>query len=464
MSLRTRLTILYTSLVGGILLLFGLTVYQTVSAILMEQIDRTLAVAYQAVLELYNEGPAGEVGFRQSETFNPPSNVVIQLWDRNGQLKDYWPNYISRALDPLHTRAGSPRYASLYVGDNHLRVLTAPILVGDFQLGTVQVGAGLSIVDSAQQVLLVVLLVGVVISMSLAAVAAWFSTHQVLIPLEAVTQTALQITRADDLSRRIPSHGLSQEDEIGQLITAFNLTLGRLEQLFNTQRRFLIDVGHELRTPLTVIKGNAALMRKFGEGDPELLESIESEADRLTRLAGDLLLLSQAESGKLPLDWREVEIDTLALEVLQQMKVLAKDQVDVKLGELDQVLVCGDRDRLKQVFVNLVSNAVRYTPAGGQVIMGVGKTESQAWITVEDSGPGIDVDDLPHIFERFYRGEKSRTRSRDGQGFGLGLSIAYWIVRNHDGKIEVQSRLDEGTTFTVWLPLATGDCEKTVRD
>lgn len=464
MSLRTRLTILYTSLVGGILLLFGLTVYQTVSAILMEQIDRTLEIAYQAVLELYNEGPAGEVGFRQSETFNPPSNVVIQLWDRNGQLKDYWPNYISRALDPLHTRTGTPRYASLYVGDNHLRVLTAPILVGDFQLGTVQVGAGLSIVDSAQQVLLVVLLVGVVISMSLAAVAAWFSTHQVLIPLEAVTQTALQITRADDLSRRIPSHGLSQEDEIGQLITAFNLTLGRLEQLFNTQRRFLVDVGHELRTPLTVIKGNVALLRKFGEGDPELLESIESEADRLTRLAGDLLLLSQAESGKLPLDWRGVEIDTLALEVLQLMKVLAKDQVDVKLGELDQVLVCGDRDRLKQVLVNLVSNAVRYTPPGGTVILGVGKTESQAWIAVEDSGPGIAADELPHIFERFYRGEKSRTRSRDGQGFGLGLSIAYWIVRNHDGKIEVHSRLGQGTTFTVWLPLAMDGCEKTVRE
>jgi two-component system, OmpR family, sensor kinase len=464
MSLRTRLTILYTSLVGGILLLFGLTVYQTVSAILMEQIDRTLALAYQAVLELYNEGPAGEVGFRESDTFNPPANVVIQLWDRNGQLKDYWPNYTPRALDPLHTRAGTPRFASLYVGDNHLRVLTAPILVGDFQLGTVQVGAGLSIVDSAQQVLLVVLLVGVVVSMSLAAVAAWFSTHQVLIPLEAVTQTALQITRADDLSRRIPSHGLSQEDEIGQLITAFNLTLGRLEQLFNTQRRFLIDVGHELRTPLTVIKGNAALMRRFGEGDPELLDSIESEADRLTRLAGDLLLLSQAESGKLPLDRRQVEIDTLALEVLQQMKVLAKDQVNIKLGYFDQVLVCGDRDRLKQVFVNLVSNAVRYTPAGGEVVLSVGKTETNAWIRVEDSGPGIASEDLPHIFERFYRGEKSRTRSRDGQGFGLGLSIAYWIVRNHDGKIEVQSQLDEGTTFTVSLPLAVDNCEKSVRD
>jgi two-component system, OmpR family, sensor kinase len=464
MSLRTRLTILYTSLVGGILLLFGLTVYQTVSTILMEQIDQTLTTAYRSVLESYRQDPTGQVGLDEVEGFDPPSNVLIQLWDRNGELRDYWPIYIQRPLDPLHTQSASPRFSSQYLEDTHLRILTAPIRVGDFQLGTVQIGTSLAVVDGAQQILLSVLLTGVIISMSLAAVAAWFSTHQVLIPLEAVTQTALQITRADDLSRRIPSHGLSQEDEIGQLITAFNLTLGRLEQLFNTQRRFLTDVGHELRTPLTVIKGNVSLMRRIGCTDDEMLESIESEADRLTRLAGDLLLLSQAESGKLPLDWRLVEFDTLALEVIQQMRVLAKDQVQVRLVDVDQVLVCGDRDKLKQVLVNLVGNAVRYTPTGGTVELAVSKTEDQGVVSIADNGPGIAPEDLSHIFERFYRGEKSRTRTRDGQGFGLGLSIAYWIVRNHGGRIDVESKLGEGTKFSVWLPLADGDCSKQFMD
>jgi signal transduction histidine kinase len=463
MSLRTRLTILYTSLVGGILLLFGLTVYQTVSAILMEQIDRTLASAYRDVVEFYRTDPTGQVGFSQSANFNPPANVSIQLWDRNGELGNYWPRQITRPFDPLHTQAGSPFFSSLYFNDSHIRVLTAPIKVGNFQLGTVQIATSLAVVDGTQRVLLVVLLVGVIVSMSLAAIAAWFSTHQVLVPLETVTQTALQITRADDLSRRIPSYGLSQEDEIGQLISAFNLTLGRLEQLFNTQRRFLTDVGHELRTPLTVIKGNAALMRRIGCSEDELLESIESEADRLTRLAGDLLLLSQAESGKLPLDHRLVELDTLVFEVLQQMKVLAKDQVKIKLIEIDQVLVCGDRDRLKQVLVNLVGNAVRYTPEGGDVSVGMRKEAKQAIVTIQDTGPGIMPEELPHIFERFYRGEKSRTRTKD-QGFGLGLSIAYWIVRNHGGRIDVDSQEGEGTKFEIWLPLADDDCEKSLRD
>jgi signal transduction histidine kinase len=463
MSLRTRLTILYTSLVGGILLLFGLTVYQTVSAILMEQIDRTLATAYRDVVVFVNQDPTGQVSFTQAANFDPPANVIIQYWDRSGKIRDYWPRNLSRPLDPLHIHAGTPHFTSLYYDETHLRVLTAPIKVGDFQLGTVQIATGLGVVDGTQQVLLIVLLVGVIIAMSLAAIAAWFSTHQVLVPLESVTQTALQITRADDLSRRIPSHGLSPEDEIGQLIAAFNITLGRLEQLFNTQRRFLTDVGHELRTPLTVIKGNAALLRRMQCGEDELLESIESEADRLARLAGDLLLLSQAESGKLPLDYRQVELDSLVFEVLQQMKVVAKDKIEFRLGELDQVLVCGDRDKLKQVLVNLIANAVHYTPEKGVVTIDIGKQDSYAMVCIADTGPGITPEDLPHIFERFYRGEKSRSRSKD-QGFGLGLSIAYWIVRNHGGKIEVDSEVGKGTKFTIRLPLNSPECDQPFRE
>jgi two-component system, OmpR family, sensor kinase len=188
------------------------------------------------------------------------------------------------------------------------------------------------------------------------------------------------------------------------------------------------------------------------------LSSIESEVDRLTRLVGDLLLLSQAESGKIPMVNQVVELDTLLLEVMGQMKVLARDRLQLSLGEIDQVLVCGDRDRLKQVLVNLIGNAINYTPPNGSVVVGLGKAQNQARLTVSDTGPGIPPEDLPNIFERFFRSEKSRTRTRDGKGFGLGLSIAYWIVRNHNGRIDVDSRLGVGTTFVVWLPLSTGDC------
>jgi len=142
----------------------------------------------------------------------------------------------------------------------------------------------------------------------------------------------------------------------------------------------------------------------------------------------------------------------LLLDVSKEMHVLARDRVQIKVTEIDQVQVNGDRDRLKQVLLNLVSNAINYTPQGGQVFISLGKVGSQARLIVRDTGPGIPVEDLPHIFERFYRAEKSRTRSKTG-GFGLGLSIAHWIITHHGGSIEVNSQEGKGTTFCIWLPL-----------
>jgi signal transduction histidine kinase len=164
-------------------------------------------------------------------------------------------------------------------------------------------------------------------------------------------------------------------------------------------------------------------------------------------------VLAQAESGTVPMDQSTVELDTVLLEVYQQMRVVGGERLQVRLHEIDQVQVTGDRDRLKQVLLNLVGNAIQYTPAGGQVGLILRKTSEQAQILISDSGPGIPAEDLPHIFERFYRGEKSRKRAA-GSGFGLGLSIAYWIVRNHGGTIEVTSKEGQGTTFCIWLPLA----------
>jgi signal transduction histidine kinase len=270
--------------------------------------------------------------------------------------------------------------------------------------------------------------------------------------LETVIETADQITRADDLSRRIPQKHLA-DDEIGTLIRSFNRTLERLENLFTSQQRFLADVSHELRTPLTVIKGNANLMRKIKEADEESLMSIDEEADRLTRMVGDLLLLAQAESGKLPLNVRALEFDTLLLDVFQEMRVLAGDKVKIKMTDIDQAIINGDRDRLKQVLLNLIGNAIQYTPPGGDVYLNLSKSQEMARLIIRDTGPGIPAKDLPHIFDRFYRGEKSRTRSKTS-GYGLGLSIAYWIVDAHGGRIEVDSQEGKGTTFAVFLPLS----------
>jgi signal transduction histidine kinase len=212
-------------------------------------------------------------------------------------------------------------------------------------------------------------------------------------------------------------------------------------------------VSHELRTPLTVIKGNVNLMRRMNQVDEESLGTIEDEADRLTRLVGNLLLEAQAESGKLPLQFAPVEMDTLLLEVFKEMRVLARDRVNIKLTEIDQIMVNGDRDRLKQVLLNLLSNAIKYTQPGGDIYLSLSRVGNNARIIVRDTGQGISAEDMPHIFERFYRAEKSRTRTRTS-GFGLGLSIAAWIVNHHGGKIEVDSAENKGSTFCIYLPIS----------
>jgi signal transduction histidine kinase len=446
--------------VGGILLLFGFIVYQLVSLTLVNQIDDILAQTASEFIEITQTTSVGELDVLPVESLDLATNVHVQLWERGFGLRYASPDIarLDEPLDPQGQQISAPVYRDTVISNANLRVLSVPLSIGERPVGTLQIAASTAIVNTTQKTLLTTLLLGTITSMVIAALAVSMTTYHFLSPLGSVTETALQITRADDLSRRIPYENLS-DDEIGQLIQAFNQTLSRLENLFHAQRRFIADVGHELRTPLTVIKGNVSLMRRLGCGDVESLDSIDDESDRLSRMVGDLLLLARAESGKLPLNRSLVELDTLLLEVLQHTSVLAANRLELKLGEIDQVLVCGDRDRLKQVLLNLVSNAIKYTPEGGEVVVGLGKDGDRARVIVTDTGSGIPKEDLPHIFERFYRTEKSRTRTKDGKGFGLGLSIAYWIVRHHGGHIEVESTVGEGSTFIVWLPLTDGDCQ-----
>ena len=345
----------------------------------------------------------------------------------------------------------------MFRGAAHLRVLTQPIITADQKvLGHLQVGARLNNIDLVKSLLLLTLSAVGMFSVALSAGVVTLTVGRALRPIEAVTSAALQITRADDLSRRVPLSGPAT-DEVGRLVTAFNATLERLEKLFTAQRRFLADVSHELRTPLTAIRGNVDLMRRMKDkpADAESLDAIQSEAERMSRLVGDLLMLAQAESGNLPVARSDVELDTLLLDIYQQARVLAGSRLTVNLGEEDQARTFGDRDKLKQVMLNLVSNAIKYTPLGGQVTLGLARVNGWARFTVADTGVGIPPEELPHVFDRFYRVDKARTRAAGTPGgAGLGLSIAKWIAQAHGGRLEVSSQLGKGSCFSLWLPLA----------
>jgi signal transduction histidine kinase len=378
----------------------------------------------------------------------------MQIWGLDGDLQSDFgllEGFANQPFDPAALRADKPSYHDTNENGLHIRVLSVPLVQRGHKIAVLQVAASLEVVDKARTDLTEILSIIWTVAVLLSGIVVWFTLGQTLKPLEAITETVEQINRADDLSRRIPYQG-PEDDEIGNLVGSFNQTLERLEALFTSQQRLLADVSHELRTPLTVIKGNADLMRRMKSLDEESLTSIDQEAGRLTRLVGGLLLLAQAESGKVALNMKRVELDLLLTEVFQEMSILAGSKVHLRLNEIDQAYVNGDRDRLKQVFINLVANAIQYTPPGGDVFLSLETMAGQARIICRDAGPGIPAEDLPHIFERFYRAEKSRTR-RETTGFGLGLSIANWIVERHGGRIEVNSQEGKGTTFAIWLPL-----------
>ena len=438
---------------GGILLVISAAVIIVVTALLLNKIDDTLEIAQQTILEKITVNHLGKVETNLNSK-DISSDVSVQVWGLDGGLQSRFgelENFANKPFDPESLRADHPVYRAVRGDGWHLRVLTVPLQQGEHIIAVLQVASSLDVVDAVRMNLTDVLSIIWVVAVMFSAIAVWFTLGQTLKPLESITEAVEQINRADDLSRRIPYQG-PEDDEIGNLVGSFNQTLERLEALFTSQQRLLADVSHELRTPLTVIKGNADLMRRMKSLDEESLTSIDQEAGRLTRLVGGLLLLAQAESGKLALNMKRVELDLLVTEVFQEMSILAGSKVHVRLNEIDQAYVHGDRDRLKQVFINLVANAIQYTPPGGEVFLSLEKIGEQARIICRDTGPGIPSEDLPHIFERFYRAEKSRTRGRT-TGFGLGLSIANWIVERHGGRIEVDSQEAKGTTFAIWLPL-----------
>jgi heavy metal sensor kinase len=453
MSLRLRLTLLYSTLMGAILLVISAAVTLVITYLLLNQVDETLEAAQEVVIQNITANELNKIAPNLDGT-DISSDVYVQIWGLDGDLQSKFgtlKSFENTPFDSSALRADKPSFRNLTGVGWHIRVLNIPLEKYGHKIAVLQLAAKLNVVDEARKNLTDILFIIWIVAVLFSAMAVWVTIGQTIKPIGAITETVEQINRADDLSRRIPYSG-PEEDEIGSMVSSFNQTLERLEALFTSQQRLLADVSHELRTPLTVIKGNVDLMRRMKSLDAESLTSIDQEAGRLTRLVGGLLLLAQAESGKLTLVMQKVELDLLLTEVFQEMSVLAGSKVHVHLNEIDQVYVKGDRDRLKQVFINLTANAIQYTPQGGDVFLSLEQIKDQARVIVRDTGPGIPAEDLPHIFERFYRAEKSRTRGKS-TGFGLGLSIVNWIVEKHGGRIEVASQEGKGTTFAVWLPL-----------
>lgn len=284
-------------------------------------------------------------------------------------------------------------------------------------------------------------------------VTAWVLAGRALHPVLVLTEAASTIARSGAFSQRVPAN--MPRDELGRLAETFNELLERLERAQAVQARFVSDASHELRAPLTVIQANLELLaHRPAMASPEreaAVREAHAEAARLGRLVADLLVLARADAG-IPLRREPVELDRVVMDVIGAARHLAL-HLRLEIVTLDPVVVSGSADRLKQLVFNLVENAIKYTPADGRVTVALRRVNAVAEIEVRDTGIGISADDLPRVFERFYRADPARTR--DARGTGLGLSIALWIAQQHGGDIVIVSELGRGTIATVRLPVSS---------
>jgi two-component system, OmpR family, sensor kinase len=280
----------------------------------------------------------------------------------------------------------------------------------------------------------------------------WLVAGRALRPVAVLAAGARRIAEAGDFSQRLPEP--MSRDELSELAQVFNAMLRSLDEAIGVQQRFIADASHELRAPLAIIRGNLEILRDATRLPPSeqrnaLLEA-HDEAERLSRLVVDLLTLARADAG-VPPNREVLELHGLLMKVCGDARKLSRGQ-RLELGLVSPATVRGDRDLITQLLLIILDNAIRYTPASGRVTASLACEGGSAVIRVADTGVGIAHEDLPHVFDRFFRADPAR--SRDPRGTGLGLAIARWIVRQHSGEIHVASEVEVGTTVSIRLPLA----------
>ena len=460
LPLRTRLTLWYLLTMAAIfVLLLGILHWQ-VQRSLLAQLDASLQLtATQALATIGVEG--GHMSFGEI-TGNAARQRLIDdfavyllapdgaLWDSLGHDDEF---------APLAPRLGLQTV--VYEGERW-RVLTRHI-PDDIAIsaggGWIQVAQEMDIMTETLASLRTQIFWGVPLALVLAGLGGFFLARRALRPIERITRTA-QTINAGDLSRRIGYRGPA--DEVGHLAATFDGMLDRLQSAFERERRFTGDAAHELRTPLTALKGRVevTLSRPRSASEyTETLQDIGSQVDRLIQLSNNLLFMARLEQERQQvLQGEDVALSGLLAAAVDQLRPLARrNRIELDLDVPPDLVVPGDLDLLIRLFLNLLDNAIKYTREGGRAAVAAWAEGSDAVVAVQDMGPGISSEHLPHLFERFYRVEADRARSLqdDGHGgAGLGLAIAAEIARVHGGSIGVQSEMGEGTTFTVRLPRA----------
>lgn len=468
-SLRFRMTIWYAGLLATALLMFGTTVYLGLERHLNREMNESLVrqartIGDEVLVSMAARGPQFAVT-EIEESYEPEVNGrFIRVTRENGNLL-----YQSRSprdgsfdatqLVPATDQAKEgykPRLVNAGGQPLVLQGLLYETPTGERFL--IETGAPYQLIAAQLRSARLALALGIPVFLVAAALGGLVLVRNSLRPLRAITEQAERISSAN-LSERLPVARTG--DEVERLAVSLNRMIERLEESIHHISRFSADVSHELRTPLTILRGELEMMAQQRSRDVESLEMIGNsleEIDRLTRIVDQLLIISRLDAGQAGMEREQVNLAELATSTAEQMRLLADERrIAIHFSMEPEVNVTGDRLRLKQVLVNLLDNAIKYTPDMGTVELTVRAESGTALLGVSDNGIGIASDELPYIFDRFYRTDKARRRATGGAG--LGLSIVKAIAAAHDGRVWITSIEGKGTTVWVEFPMSEKPAE-----
>jgi len=453
-SVRVRLTLWYVLLLAVILAGFSAGVYFILRDNLYSNLDDTLQARAETLLDVV-EFEGGRPTLEEVASGTDADDSFARVFDASGDV-----TFDSSVAGSVEVDRGAVKRAldggivtrTVDVGDDPVRVRTVPVRRDGSVVGALEVGQPVDDVTDTLNALLIILGIAYPVTLIVASVGGVFLAGRALSPIDSLTRLARRIS-AEDLSARL---GMDlPDDEVGRLARTFDEMIARLDEAFRRQRQFSADASHELRTPLTTIKGQvevALAKERDAEEYREVLRSVNEEVDRLIRMVGSLLTLARADTGQITLASEEVSLGQLVSAAVEQVQPLAAEGgLEVSLNAGPVVSVRADEDLMLQLVLNLLDNAIKYTPSGGRVTAAWSADDVRATLVVSDTGPGIPPEHRDRIFDRFYRVDDAR--SRESGGAGLGLSICRWIAHAHGGSIRIDDGPEGGSAFSVSLPL-----------
>jgi heavy metal sensor kinase len=462
-SLTFRLGAWYTLLLGATFVFVGAGTFYGLQHYLHANLRDSLSRRSMQIVQILTEASADatdaaiahEIDTRVAPEFNNRFVRVIRmpgtLVFRSGMPanRSFDPTTVSDAALLNMIAAAAPVTAT--VSDQHLMIRATPVSAPSGRY-LVELGISIQSMEEVLNRLLDLLALLLPILIVCAAAGGYWLVSRALRPVDRLSQTAEEMS-LQNLTLRLPV--ARSGDALERLSIALNNMLGRLRDSVQTSRRFLADASHELRTPLTVIKGELQELThetQLSRSDVrERVGSVLEEVARLEHLVSGLLVLSRLDAGETRGGWIDVDLSELAQNTAEQMRLMAEDRgIEIDLSAMGKAVVRGDRSRLKQIIVNLLDNAIRFTRRGGAVALRTDSDDSGSVLEISDTGIGIPPSALPHVFDRFYRVDEAR--SREDGGAGLGLSIVKSICTAHGAEIDVQSDLRSGTTFRVRFP------------